>query len=220
MSKSLQQHIKKVSSKNNPENNKTTLDTVGNKLKADPDQTISGYGTDLLAKSVTLDDAIVSDKKAKLESILASKIKKEKNAESSKSYNDIALLIEQKYPNDTDKWMSFGFVTTKDKATDKPIPDKPENCQMQQGAFPKTCTVSFDVPKNAENYTVEITKGDPLAGATYIVVKSPKIIYTTTNISFDVADDYLNQPLWAKITAHNAAGQSPASKPFGGMRIQ
>jgi hypothetical protein len=220
MSKQIPQHIKKMNYRSNPEDNRVILETVGKNLKNDPDTEISALGSLVVAAGTELGSAVVGNKDAHDAALLATKVMNDSNADGSKTYNDAAAKIELKFPGDTEKWMSYGYEVTKDIASDRPIPDKPQNCVMSQGAFPRTCTITFDVPANAENYTVEITRNDPKEDAGYVVVRSPKIIYTTTTITFDVTGEYLNVPLWAKVTAHNAAGQSPASDPFGGLRIQ
>jgi hypothetical protein len=220
MSKPRKQKIKAASDKTNPVTNAKDIIKVGDNLKEDSDPAVSAIGVLVTDSAGKLSDSVLDNDNAHDAAQLANTKMYEQNTETCTVYNDAAGKIMLKFPNDPDKWKGYGFVLTKDKAEDKPIPDQPVNCSMEQGEFYKTCKVRFDLPANAETYTIEMTKTDPKDDASYVIVKDPKVIFTTTTIIFNVPNDFLNVNLWLKVTAHNANGCGPASEPFGGRRIQ
>jgi hypothetical protein len=220
MARNLKQHIKKISAHNNPDTNKTKFGAVGDKLSADTDPAIAALGADVTLAGTTLNTLIIEKESAHEASIVATKAMNDSNAYGCQIYNNAADEVEKTYPDNVSKWLSFGYDVTKDIASDQDVPEKVENCVMMQGDYEKTCKIEFDHSLRATNYTVQITKENPTESQTYIIVSSPKIVYTTSSITFDVPDDYLNVPIWAKVTAHNSAGDAPASTPFGGLRIQ
>jgi hypothetical protein len=177
-------------------------------------------GTDVSLAGTTLNALIVENKDTHDAAELATKSMNDSNALGCQIYNNAADEVERVYPDNTSKWLSLGFVVTKDIASDQDVPEKVENCTMSQGEYEKTCEIRFDPSLRAANYTVQITKDNPSENPTYIIVTRPKIVYTTSRITFDVPDDYLNVPLWVRVTAHNSTGDAPASEPFGGKRIQ
>lgn len=220
MSKTIKPHVKKVDYRNNPSDNKTVFESVGAKLTSDTNPTVSALGAGISTAATTLNGKIVASKDAHDAALVATKTMNDSNTAGCKTYNDAGLIVEQQYPDNPTKWLELGLEVTKDLASTKEIPDKCTNCSMAQGEFPKACTIDFDPSNRAENYTIEITKDNPSGSPVYILVRNPKTVYSTSSINFNMPDDYLNVPVWIKVTAHNTTGNSPASDPFGGMRIQ
>lgn len=220
MPKQIQPHPKKMSSHDNATDNAKQMEVVGTQLKADTDPVIKAMGEDLLDGAVVITDS-VNDSGIKHAAAEAATLKvQQNNVDGATLYNEVGAEIEKKFPNDSIKWKDYGYEVTSDMAHDQTLPDKVVNGIMIQGKYPKQCILQFEASSNSANFTVEITIADPSDPTKYILVKTPKMIFTTIKITFIVPDDYLGKNLWAKVTAHNSAGESPASDPFGGMKIQ
>jgi len=136
------------------------------------------------------------------------------------SYNKIGVEYEKLHPNDTAAWIAAGYEVTKEEAETIPAPDAVTNCTMEQGKYPKQAVITFKPAPNSINFTLEITNDNPLDATKYIQVKNPRMIFTTIKIEFFVPDAMLDKILYVKVTAHNHGGDSPASDPFGGRKIQ
>jgi len=220
MAKSREQHILVLSTRNNPADNKIKAAAISSKLKASTNPDVQALGDDLEAKSGTLDTSIISQKKARKEAEAATKKMHQDNNATCKSHNAAAKKIEEYFENNATLWMAFGFAVSSDLAHDQTLPDKVVNGMMEQGMYKKQCTIYFDAQPNVDHFTVEMTVNDPSDASKYVLVRSPRMIYTTTKITFDVPDEFLDKYLWVKVTAHNTAGDSPVSDAFGCLKIQ
>jgi hypothetical protein len=220
MSKNLTPKIKKLSKHAYPKDNKTKVASVGAKLSDDSDPAVAVLGTRVSSAATTLDTSITAHKDAQDAAELATITMNNENANACKAYNDATVVVMQKYPNNPDHWRSLGYEVTKDLAQDQDPPEKVMNITLSQGEYPKTCLVKFDPAKRAETYTVEITKDDPSLNPAFSLVRSPKTVFTTATFVIDILEAYLNVPIWVRVTAHNASGDSPVSNASGGIRIQ
>ena len=220
MERNLEQHIKVLNPKDNVDDNKNQIAKVGDKMFASSNVPIKAKGTILKASATTIGDSVLANDTAHTTAEAATQTLANDAKDGCNAYNEAALLVEQTYPGDSDTWAALGFGVTSAIAHTKTLAPKVVNGSMVQGKFPKECDVKFDVSEGADNYTLEITIADPSDATKYILVTNPKMIFTTSKVSFFVPDDYLGKPLWVKVTAHNSAGASPASDPIGGMRIQ
>jgi len=220
MAKSREQHILALSTRNNASANKMTTEVISKKLKASSNPEVQALGDDLETKSGNLNTSILAQIKAKKESEVATKKMHQDNNAACKSHKTAAKKIEELYPNNPILWTECGFAVSSDMAHDQTLPGKVVNGMMEQGKYKKQCTIYFDAAPNVDHFTVEMTVSDPSDTSKYVLVRSPRMIYTTTKITFDVPDDFLDKYLWVKVTAHNTAGDSPVSDPFGGMKIQ
>jgi|WetSurMetagenome_2_1015567.scaffolds.fasta_scaffold316481_2 hypothetical protein len=214
------QKTKNLNGKGNPVTNVKQISKVADNLANDPDTSVAAIGTALQTSVGKLGDSITDNDNAHDAAQLANTKMYEQNSTTASDYNNAGVKIMQKFENNPNKWKSYGFVLTKDAAEARPIPGMPINGSMLQGKFPATCSIRFDVVPNADSYSIEMTKGDLSEASVFVQVKSPRMFYTTTNITFDVPKEYLNVLLWVKVTAHNTTGDSPASEPFGCMKIQ
>ena len=220
MTKTLEQHILYMSTKENAETNRTQIDMVASKLTQDSNLTVKAQGEILAGITVTLDASILSHVSTAAAAETATQVLVEDNKKACVAYNTSAQKVEEAYPNNPTKYKSLGYEVSSAMAHDQTIADKVVNGSISQGKFPKECVVRFDVSLRADNYTLEMTIADPSDSTKYILVTNPKMIFTTAKISFFVPDEYLGKNLWVKVTAHNSAGTSPASDAFGGIKIQ
>ncbi len=219
MARKIDSHIKFLSNRSKATENVNTLKSVGKNMSDSSDTEIANMGEELKSSADTLNNAITNQiiAKAAAKSATAKLRRERKNA--CKTFNLVAKKVEQKYPNNTTQWKFLGFKNTSATAHEQKIPERIITGSMIQGEFPKQCVIEFAAVVNADAYTVEITKDDPSDDTKYILVINPRMIFTTHKIAFIVPDDYLDENIWAKVTSHNAAGQSPASTPIGGKKI-
>jgi len=220
MSKPRKQKIKAASDKTNPVTNAKNITKVGDNMKGDSDPDVKALGIAVSDSGGKLSVSVTDNDNAHNAAQLANTLMYEQNTQTCDDYNNAAVKIMQKFPNQPDTWKGYGFVLTADKSVARPIAGIPTNGTMAQGKFPGTSTIRFDVVPNADSYSVEMTKGDLSEESVFVQVKSPRMFYTTSTITFDVPKDYQNVLIWVKVTAHNTTGDSPASEPFGCMKIQ
>ncbi|MEI8203116.1 MAG: hypothetical protein WCH34_08905 [Bacteroidota bacterium] len=220
MSYKKEQKIITLKSQDNASNNKLQIEKVGTNLSDDTDLAIKAMGEQNVANAATIDASILDQGIKKDAEIAATAKVHEGNVDGCNYYNETAVAYMKKYPGDAEKWAKAGFLVSSDEAHDRKAPAKPENCKMMQGDYPKQCVISFNTVADADNFTVEITIDDPMDASKYIMVTKPKPVFTKIKFDFLVPDAYLGKVMWAKVTAHNTGGDSPASEPFGGKIIQ
>jgi len=220
MERPLEQHAKVLNPNDNVDDIKNQLEKVGDKMLEDVNVDVKAQGTILKNCSTTIGASHDAQLSAQATEKTATKTLENDTKDGCKAYKAAILVAEKTYPNDPDTLEALGFDLTSDIAHTKTLAPKVVNGSIAQGEFPNECIAKFDISAGADNYTVEITVKDPSDASGYILVTIPKMIFTTSKISFIVPDDYLGKPLWVKVTAHNHAGASPASNPFGGIRIQ
>ena len=151
---------------------------------------------------------------------LATKAMNKANSDGCKVINDAAVIVAQQLNNNVEAEEALGFPMTSATAQDAALPPKVVNGSMSQGDFDGTCDIHFDKVGTANEYSVKMTKGDPSVNADYVQIDNPSLTYTTSSITIPIGADYLDKPLWFKVTAHNDAGAGPSSEPFGGRKIQ
>ena len=220
MSKILKEHIKKLNKQNGASANKDTCNTVSGNLNDDGNADVAAQGALLESAGGNLGTAITNSDNLHNEAEAATGVMKTKHSTAAEVYNAAAVVVEQKYPNNPDKWKELGFEVTVEHVSDGTVPEKVVHGSMTQGDELKTCDIHFDATPGAENYTLRMTKGNPADDSSYIQVTSPRVSYTKSSITINIPDDYLNFTLWFKATANNATGKGPESDPFGGRKIQ
>ena len=206
--------------KNGASTNKETCNTVSGNLNSDSNADVQAQGGFLATAGGNLGTAITDSDNAHNAAIAATGVVKTKHATAAEVYNAAAVVVEQKYPDNPDKWIELGFEVTTEHVPDGTVPDKVVHGSMSQGDEVKTCDIHFDPTPRAENYTIRMTKDNPADDSKYIQVTSPRVAYTKSTITINIPDDYLNFTLWFKATANNAKGKGPESDPFGGRKIQ
>jgi hypothetical protein len=221
MSKQLTVKIKLLSAHNNPVDNASTMATVGGNMAADGNAVVAAKGTLVGDAGVATANAITADTNAHNLALSTTITKTTVNKDSVEIYNAGAVIVEQQYPNNTTKWIALGFETTASTAQDANPPEEVLHGSFSVGDYLATMSIHFDpaVGTGKITYTAEITNADPSDATKYIQVISPEISYTKTTFTINLAPAYLDVNVWIKITAHNTAGASPASVPFGGRKI-
>ena len=214
------QTIKTLKPTDNPADNKIKVEAVGTKLSQESNVTIKEMGEQNITNAETIGTSQLNQKIAKDAHEAATAKVHQDNEAACIFYNTTAKKVMDFFANDQAKWAAIGFDLTSSEVHERPVPGKVINCVMMQGEYPKQCKITFDPVAAADNFTVEITIADPLDASKYILVVNPKMIFTTSKITFFVPDTYLGKPLWAKVTAHNTTGTGPSSEPFGGKIIQ
>jgi len=220
MSYKIEQKIITLKSKDNASDNRKQIEKVAANLSEDADPVIKAMGVQNAANAETIDASVLNQGIKQDAEVAATAKLHQDNVAGCEYYNETAVEYMKKNPNNPTKWAEAGFLVSSDEAHDKKAPLKPENGKMMQGTYSKQCVISIDTVADADNYTVEISIAEPLNADKYILVTKPTLIFTKSKFDFLVPDDYLGKPLWAKVTAHNTGGDSPASDPFGGKIIQ
>ena len=218
--KQIEKKIKAASTHNNASDNKEKCESIGNLMAASTDPVIKPIGIALQGTASTGNDAILNQDAMKAAYHAATKTVNEQNGVMCKAMNDAGKKVMEKFPNNDAQWTLYGFEVTSGEAHDQTVPDKVLNSSITQGDFAGQVDVHFDPSPRADNYTLLYTTGDPTIAANYKLVTNPKMIFTSSKISFNLPPDALNKDLWVIVTAHNTAGDSPASEPFGGRKIQ
>jgi len=220
MSKNLKQSTKTLSASNNPEDNVVALATVGGNLSNNGNAILKTIGENLVTESVALNDKVVKQKAAYAAAEASTKEMDTENGIACSLFDKAGVKTMELIEDDPAAWKEIGFQLTSDKAEDQKIPDKVTNGSISQGKFAKQCDLNFKPIANADSYTVEFTVGVLSDESVYQPVKNPRKVFPSSKISFIVPDECLGKPLWVRVMAHNTAGDSPDSDPFGGIKIQ
>ncbi|MEI8202587.1 MAG: hypothetical protein WCH34_06215 [Bacteroidota bacterium] len=220
MPKHKKAHVKKASIRNSPEDNEVKFHSAGAKLSADSNATIAALGAGVTTCGDDIHTASVKNKTAHDEAIVATGKLHDANLAGVNAYNAAGANVEEIYPNNPTKWKDLGYDSTEEIISDQTIPEKVMNGHLAQGAFPKQAIVQYDAADRADEYYIDVTKGDPMDDSKYIPVKSPSRSFTKINPAINLPDDYTKVVIWIKVTAHNTAGDGPPSDPFGGKIIQ
>lgn len=221
MSKQLVEHIKKLSTKNNSVDNAATIITVGTNLEASANVAVAAQGLIVSAAGDATDVANRAETNAHNAALVATATKATVAKDSVDKYNASGVVVEQQLPGQPTVWTAFGFQTTASVAIDAHAPEAVLHGSISIGDYQATMSIHFDPAVGTGNitYTAEITNSDPSDLTKYIQVESPQLSYTKTTFTINLAPEYLDVNVWIKITAHNTAGASPASVPFGGRKI-
>ena len=209
-----------LKSKDNPKDNSTQIGAVGELMSNSENLTVKNAGVALLPFGGTINSSVVNNKKAHDDAETANKAMHQANDNGVVKYNEAAKIVMLAFPNNPDMWAALGFDVSSGTAQSQTAPDKVTNGSITQGDYAAQCDLHFDPAARAANYTVQDVTGDPAIIANYKMVTNPKMIFTSSKISFNLPPDALNKDLWVIVTAHNTAGDSPVSEPFGGRKIQ
>jgi len=219
MSHPIKQHTKKLSYQDNANDNRKTIEAAGTIMSQSSVDTIKDFGDSLLAEAATLNSKVIIQENAHDAAETSTANTKEENKKGCELFNSIGDKVEELYPNEPNKWKELGLAVTEGTAHDKKPPEMVTEATMKQGVNPGECEIHLVSPENAQTYTVEISTSEPSDASKYIQVKNPRMFFSTSNFTIIVPDDYLDKALWVKLTAHNSAGDSHASDPFGGKKI-
>ena len=221
MSKQLTEKIKLMNAHLNPATNASTMVRVGANMEADANTAVAAEGTVVAGGGEASNNAITDDTNAHNLALASTIAKAEVNKNSVERFNAGAVIVQQQYPNNPTKWTALGFETTESVALDAHEPEAVLHGSFSVGDYLATMSIHFDpaVGTGKITYTAQITNGDPSDASKYIQVESPEISYTKTTFTINLTPEYLDVNVWIKITAHNTAGASPASVPFGGRKI-
>ena len=220
MSSIKEQTIITLKSKDAPKDNSIQIGAVATLMSNSENLTVKNAGVALLPFSGTINSSVVNNKKAHDDAETATTTMHQANDNGVVKYNEAAKIVMLAFPNNPDMWAALGFDVSSGTAHSQTAPDKVLNGSITQGDYAAQCDLHFDPAARAANYTVQYITGDPAIIANYKMVTNPKMIFTSSKISFILPPDALNKDLWVIVTAHNTAGDSPASEPFGGRKIQ
>ena len=192
---------------------------VGENAGGSSNPLVSAKGTAANDKADELKDAISDNKNKHNAAVLATKTMLKETKLTAKAYNNLATICEIELPDNVETWIEMGFEVTKTIISEVGKPGKVLHGAVTQGDFSATADIHHDPVAGARDYSIRVTKGDLGDDASYIMITKPRALFTKSNATVKLPDDYLNVPLWWKVTAHNTAGSGPESDPFGGRRI-
>jgi len=211
--------IKRLNVSDKPTDVKSKTETVGANTSGSSDPAIAAKGVLASAASGNLANAITDKTNKHNADIAATGTMHAKNKLGVEAYNNLASIVEVEDPNNPDAWTAEGFEVTETEVGHLPVPNQVVNGSVTNGDFLTTADVHHDPAANADNYTHRVTNGDPNDDSKYINIVSPETQYSKSSCTVKLPSDYLNVPLFWKTTAHNTAGASPESAPYGGGRI-
>jgi len=192
---------------------------AGENAAASANPEVSAKGTTANNKAEDLQNAILDKRDKQNAAKAATKTVLKETRLAAKAYNNLATICEMELPDDVNEWIRMGFDITQTVVLDAKKPGKVLHGSVSQGDFSATADIHHDPVEGARDYSIRVTKGSPADDATYIMITKPRALFTKSNATVKLPDDYLNVPLWWKVTAHNSAGAGPESDPFGGRRI-
>ncbi len=187
-------------------------------MQLDGHANVSAAGANIEVDDGHLSDATSAKNSAFTVAEAATQTEKNKKKLLVDSINKGADAVMLSYPNNPDKWSELGFPLTKETVGSVGVCDQVVGLSMGQGNFHGTCDIVLKPCAGAEEFTFRVTKDDPTVEAGYIDIKNP-LLSKTLDTTVQILPDYLNKPLFFKVTGHNTHGPGPESDPFGGTPI-
>lgn len=185
---------------------------IGKKMEADPDGAVAAKGTQLRITSEAIKNK--REERSKLQSQakgLTGQLKKlRKNW--GKHYKAAADKAQEIYPEDSGKWLGYGFNLADTEPSDRHAPPKVKGLQVIQGAAAgKADLVWNPQPRSAnDGYFIEVNPNDSIDPGAWTSA-SPRSVSAS---KVTIKGLTTGKKYWVRIIAYLSKGtEGPASSP-------